>query len=441
MESKTQFKRTEIGKIPEDWKIKSTEELLLPEKGSLKIGPFGSQLKKEFFVSEGFKVYGQENVFKNNFSLGSRYITKERFEFLRSCELKPGDFLISMMGTIGFVTIVPEDIEEGIMDSHLLRLRIDESKFYKRFLLYVFRSNLIQNQISSLSVGTIMEGLSSNIIKKLTFPCPNLEEQRSIASILSSLDSKIELNQQMNKTLEAIGKTIFKHWFVDFEFPNKEGKPYKSSGGEMVYNEELGKEIPKGEEVKRFSEVIEVNPKRELPKGKIATKVGMSDLRPWQSWVEGRTFEEYKSGPKFKNGDTLFARITPSLENGKTAFVSILRNNEVGFGSTEFIVFDKKVISSPLYIFHLCRSKEIRNAAINAMTGTSGRQRVPDSLFDYLSIVLPPFTLIDEFEKITSPLFNKISKNANKIKMLSQVRNSLLPKLMSGKIRVPVEVR
>lgn len=209
----------------------------------------------------------------------------------------------------------------------------------------------------------------------------------------------------------------------------------------MVYNEELGKETPKDWEVKFFSEVIAVNPKRELGYRLVAKKVGMADLNPWQAHIQNWTLEEYKSGPKFKNGDTLFARITPSLEHGKTAFVSILDNNEVGFGSTEFIIFGKKVISSELYIFHLSRSDEIRTTAISAMTGTSGRQRVPDDLFDSLFIVVPPSQLLDRFDVLVLPQFRRIASNAEATRILSQLRDSLLPKLMSGKIRVPVEVR
>ena len=163
------FKETKIGRIPFDWKEKSIEDLLLPEKGSIKIGPFGSQLKKEYFVSKGYKVYGQENIFKDDFSIGSRKITKERFELLRSSKLKPGDIVISMMGTIGFVSIVPKDIEQGIMDSHLLRIRIDETKCDKLFFVYAIKSHLIQHQIDAYSVGTIMSGLNSQIIKNYQY--------------------------------------------------------------------------------------------------------------------------------------------------------------------------------------------------------------------------------------------------------------------------------
>ena len=118
-ETKTKFKETEIGPIPEEWNVSSMEDLLIQEKGNLRIGPFGSQLKKEFLVSNGYKLYGQENIYKNDFSLGDRFINEDRFSLLKSCELLPGDLIISMMGTIGFVSIVPDGIEKGIIDSHL----------------------------------------------------------------------------------------------------------------------------------------------------------------------------------------------------------------------------------------------------------------------------------------------------------------------------------
>ena len=236
-EDKVLFKQTEIGMIPEDWRVVSTNEVVASEKNSLKTGPFGTQLKKSFLVAKGFKVYGQENVFRNDFSFGDRFIPKERFELLKSCELKPGDIVISRMGTVGLSAIVPGNIQQGIMDFHLLRLRPNRSKFDAEFLLYAIRSEVIQNQINSLSVGTIMDGLSSKVIGMLMFPMPSLPEQKAISKILRNFDSKIKVNSKMNQNLESIGRAIFSRWFVNFEFPNQEGKPYKSSGGEMAESE------------------------------------------------------------------------------------------------------------------------------------------------------------------------------------------------------------
>jgi type I restriction enzyme, S subunit len=419
----SEFKETEIGKIPTDWKVDRIENFLSPEKGSIKIGPFGSQIKREFFVPDGFKVYGQENIFKNDFSLGSRYITNERFEMLSSCELKPNDLIISMMGTIGFMVIVPKNIQKGIMDSHLLRIRIDESRVYNKFLLYALRSTVIQNQIESFSVGTIMPGLNSKIIKQLFFPIPSLSEQQRITKTLLDLDTKIENLQNQNHTLEQMAQVIFKSWFVDFD------------GVTEWDDSELGT-IPKGWSVVNISDIIEINPTRNLKKGILAPYLGMTDIPIHSSRISGFYLREFTSGMKFINGDTLVARITPSLENGKTAFVDFLQNDEIGWGSTEYIVLRPKVPIPAEYGYCFARTDDFRSHAILNMTGTSGRQRVPESCFDEYSVVKPPTDLTTVFGNITKKIFLKIKNNANMILDLTKTRDTLLPKLMSGEIRV-----
>ncbi len=204
----TKFKETDRGRIPESWSISNTEDLLIDQKGAIKIGPFGSQLKSTFFVPDGYKVYGQENVFLNDFNAGDHYINENRFDLLKSCELHEGDFVISMMGTIGKCSIVPPGIKQGIMDSHLLRLKIDESRFNKHFILHFFTSPNLQRQIKSLSVGGIMAGLSSKVVKRLLYPTPTLSEQKEIAQILSAVDEKISVNKKLKEKLTLLKKGL-----------------------------------------------------------------------------------------------------------------------------------------------------------------------------------------------------------------------------------------
>ena len=194
------YKQTELGPIPEDWEVKNIMDILISSKDKLKIGPFGSQLKKEYLLSNGFyKVFGQENIYSGNFEYCYRFLTKEHFQKLQSCELKPGDFVISTMGTIGKCDIVPENVGVGIMDSHLVRLRLLNS-MDKNFFKYFFQSDLIQKQIVALSVGGIMDGLSTAIIKKLNVIEFSKEEQTAIANVLSNMDKEIEtLNTKLEK--------------------------------------------------------------------------------------------------------------------------------------------------------------------------------------------------------------------------------------------------
>ena len=137
-----------------EWVECPITELL--KSGGIKIGPFGSQLKKEMLLSDGlYKVYGQENVYERDFSIGGRFLTPEHFQRLNSCEIIPGDFLMSTMGTIGKCAIVPEPIQRGIMDSHLIRLRFDEKKIEQRYILHLFSDQFdyLKRQTQQLSVG------------------------------------------------------------------------------------------------------------------------------------------------------------------------------------------------------------------------------------------------------------------------------------------------
>ena len=173
------YKNTEVGVIPEDWRCLRISEVVVNTINSIKIGPFGSSLKREYLTRTGYKVYGQENIYERDMSIGERFINES------------GDFLISMMGTVGKCLVVPEGIEKGIMDSHLLRLRLDSSKIDSSVLTYLFEYKIIFDQVKLLSVGGVMEGLNSKIIKSIYLPLASLLEQHAIASILSDMDAEI----------------------------------------------------------------------------------------------------------------------------------------------------------------------------------------------------------------------------------------------------------
>lgn len=198
---------------------------------------------------------------------------------------------------------------------------------------------------------------------------------------------------------------------------------------------ETGK-IPEDWEEKTFSEAINVNPKRKLEKGINATFVSMADIKEFDKKIHGFTIKKFSGESKYINWDTLIARISPCFENGKTAMVSFLDDGEIAFGSTEFIVFAPKIIQSSLYIFRLARSENVRETAIGAMTGSSGRQRVPNECFDHLLISAPPHYIIKDFDNILRPMFEVISTNAKENQSLIQIRDNPFPKLMSGEIRI-----
>ena len=165
----------------------------------------------------------------------------------------------------------------------------------------------------------------------------------------------------------------------------------------------------------RLKDIVEINPTESLKKGTVAKKIGMDILQPYCRSIPSYSLEPYTGGTKFKNGDTIMARITPCLENGKTAMVNILEDNEIGFGSTEYIVFRaKNNITDPYFIYYLVNSDSIRNPAIKSMVGSSGRQRVQTDVVANLSIKLPPLPTQQRIAAILSSLDDKIELN-NKI--------------------------
>jgi len=168
-------------------------EVLRPN--GIKIGPFGSQLKKEMLLSDGiYKVYGQENVYEHDFSLGDRYLTRDHFNRLSSCEILPGDVIMSTMGTIGKCAIVPASIQRGIMDSHLIRLRFNNKKVHSDYILQLFSDQFhyLSDQTTRLAVGGIMDGLSVGIVSRLNVIYPeSVEEQEKIIKALSDVDALI----------------------------------------------------------------------------------------------------------------------------------------------------------------------------------------------------------------------------------------------------------
>ncbi|MDY0256590.1 restriction endonuclease subunit S [Gudongella oleilytica] len=176
----------------------------------------------------------------------------------------------------------------------------------------------------------------------------------------------------------------------------------------------------------RLGEVITFNPKESIPKGCLAKKISMDKLSPFQRRIEGYEILPYAGGSKFRNGDTLLARITPCLENGKTAQVKILDDNEVGFGSTEFIVLrGKQNQTDNDFVFNLARSEHLREIAIKSMAGTSGRQRAQTDVIENTLIKLPPLQEQKAIAHILSTLDEKIEVNNKINKTLEEMAQSI----------------
>ena len=183
-------------------------------------------------------------------------------------------------------------------------------------------------------------------------------------------------------------------------------------------------------------EIVDVNPTRSLRKGVFAPYLDMANM-PTHGHSAGDVVDrEFGSGMRYINGDTLVARITPCLENGKTAFVDFLEDGQVAWGSTEYIVLRPKPPLPEEYAYCLARSAEFREFAIQSMTGTSGRQRVPAESLAHFRVAVPPRPIAETFGRAVKPRFARVSAAVRESRTLAALRDALLPKLISGEIRV-----
>lgn len=194
------YKRTEVGVIPEEWVAPHLDSLGSGAIPPIKAGPFGSSLTKDQYVSDGFKVYGQEQVIRDDHLFGDYFINAQKYRELESCSVRPGDVLLSLVGTAGKLLVVPDDASPGVINPRLLRLSFDQSKVLPKFFKYQFESELVQSRLSRQAQGGTMGVLNAGALRPFQVPLPPLAEQRAIATALSDVDALLtKLDQLITK--------------------------------------------------------------------------------------------------------------------------------------------------------------------------------------------------------------------------------------------------
>ena len=375
-------------------------------------GPFGSNLKVECFVPSGFPIIDGANLkgYKVTDNI-TKFVTEEKARSLSRSIAHRGDVIVTISGTIGQIAYIPEDslYDEYLCSQRQFRVSFDSSMVYVPYLVFYFHTFEGQNKILSFANQTGVPALSQPLknFKKIRLCLPSLQEQRRIASIVETINDKIENNIKINDNLQQQAFSVF-----DNLIANAENNDYT------------------------VSDYAFLNPKRTLAKNQVARSIDMSQLSTSGAFPSGWEMKPFNGGMRFTNGDTLLARITPCLENGKTAFIDFLDDGEVAFGSTEYIVLAPKNDTPPEMLYCLARYPAFVDYAVKNMNGSSGRQRVSAEtvgqyrlpLFDKHSLVL--------FKEAVSPMFLKMRYNSLENMRLAELRDALLPKLMSGEIDV-----
>ena len=310
---------------------------------------------------------------------------------------------------------------DSLLVQRVARLRA-RGGLVQEFLPYLIGSPSFVAYVKNVGRGVGVPHISGKEISAFEFLLPPKPAQRQIGQVLSAYDDLIENNRRRMVLLEESARLLYCEWFVHLRFPGHE-------------HTRIIDGVPEGWEMVATPDAIEINPKIKLSEDDEHWFVEMADLPTDSMVIQGATMRDGRSGPKFQNGDTLLARITPCLENGKTGFVNFLALGESGRGSTEFIVLRSKRVT-PEFVYCLARTYEFRGNAIKSMVGSSGRQRVQESCFEKFMVYVPPPSLLRLFSDFAEPAFEQIKNLNAQNQKLRAARDLLLPRLMSGEIAV-----
>ena len=351
-------------------------------------------------------------------------VTKEVYEkWTRRGKLQKGDVIFTREAPLGEVGLVREE-KNYFLGQRLVLFRANNKMCDGRFLMYSLLWHDNKQAIISKGVGSTVAHLRVPECENIEIKVPDLDAQHRIADILSAYDDLIENNQKQIKLLEEAAQRLYKEWFVDLRFPGHE-------------NTKIVDGVPEGWNWCKLEDAIQLDPKVTLTKERMKQFIPMSALSTSSMVLDESQFTETtsNSGSKFQNGDTLLARITPCLENGKIAYVSGLKSDEGAVGSTEYIVMRAKTINSYM-VYLLARTDDFRQSAINSMSGSDGRQRVKSDKLKMLDYLHPTSELVEKFENVEKPIFEKIYRLSKQMQQAKQARDLLLPKLMSGEVEV-----
>lgn len=461
-----------------EWPEVSIDDLKASTKNAIAMGPFGSRIKAENFREEGVPVIKGGNL-NGDFILEDSFdfLSEEKADDLKASNAFRRDIVITHRGTIGQVGIIPDNskYERYVVSQSQLKVTLDQEKVNPYFVYYFLRSPLGQHRLlmHASQVGVPAIAKASTSVKGILVPCPDKAIQNRVVEILLNLDHKIELNRQINQTLEQIAQAIFKSWFVDFE-PVKAKIQAKQNGQEperAAMRAISGKSDEELDQLSKeqlaqltttatlFPDELEDSELGEIPKGWAAEPLGNylevkrgGSPRPIKDYIVEKGLPWVKIADATANGNPYLFKTKECIkEEGlkKTVYLkkgTLILSNSATPGLPRFLELDacihdgwlyfpKKQLFSDQYLYLLFLY--IRNILINKGSGSVFTNLKTDILRNQVVLVSSE-EMMDHFTYTANLLLNKILRSCEEINVLSEVRNSLLPKLLCGEIEVGV---
>lgn len=338
---------------------------------------------------------------------GAKRVSRETFDrWSRRAVPREGDLVLAREAPVGQVGRI-DPKRPTCLGQRTVLVRADPSRVEERYLHAYLLGPYAQRWMADRSGGSTVAHLNVADVREIPVALPTLTEQRRIAGVLGVLDELIDVNRQLARTLED-------HMLALFAAESFDGDP--------------------GVDSVSLGDLVTVNPKLPKPPGE-APYVDMAALPTDSSRIGSVVRRAPTSGSRFQNSDTLFARLTPCLENGKAAFVDVLDGDEVAIGSTEFLVLRDKGTVGSHWPYLLTRSRRFRDYAIANMNGSSGRQRVSAEVIASYPMAAPDVDSLSRFRSASSVAFAAIRGLDEEIADLTRVRDELLPVLMSDRVR------
>jgi type I restriction enzyme S subunit len=398
------------------WRQTTLGKVLISGGGKIQTGPFGSQLHASDYVADGIPCIMPANMKSNRVDLSAiAYISEKDAKRLSKHLVKAGDILYSRRGDVTQKALIREAEAGYFCGTGCLLVRPGDA-IDPEFLTYHLSTPTNQDWIVKQAVGATMPNLNTAILSAvpLNLP-PNKDIQRRTAAILSALDAKIDCNNRINAELEAMAKTLYDYWFVQFDFPDANGKPYKSSGGKMAYNATLKREIPVGWRDGTIGNLISL----EYGKGlKAENRTGSGHPVIGSNGVVGYHSEYLVEGPGIVVG-----------RKGTVGAITFIHTDFFPIDTTYYVKPISKI--GFLYLKYLLSSLGLEK--MNSDSAVPGLNR---EVALRINTVLPPTTLIQDFERRTAAVFSKLHILVQENQQLAQLRDWLLPLLMNGQVTV-----
>ncbi len=312
---------------------------------------------------------------------------------------------------------------EGICSSDIIVMDMIPKKIIPGLLPFIIQSDAFFDWAEKTSSGSLSPRTKWKSLVEFEFPLPPIKRQKEILEVLEKLEEGISRSESAFDSAKILRKAIRSNFL------------FKGCTTKKTEKTHWG-DVPKGWKIQPFSEIAQINPRYTLAKNEPIQFCEMAVVGNDSMSIEGEigTREKVSGGARFKNQDIIFARITPCAENGKITIVDFLKEDSVGIGSTEFIVISPRKTSSK-YLYHLCRTNRVHGYAIKRMAGTTGRQRIPNEVFDEIMITVPPSDEMSVIEKQLQNAENTVISIESKISRMKMLRTSFFNEVFIGGVQ------